>query len=77
MAMSLGGVSVVEVVREEVGGEAQDHGAEVDAVHAGAPPGLLHDGAAPQDPVLGPGVLPRPEVDGVAAHLDREIGRYL
>ena len=43
MALSLGGVSIVEVVREKVGCEAEDHGAEVDAVHAGAAPGLLHD----------------------------------
>ena len=43
MTMSLGGVSVVKVVRQKVGCKAEDHGAEVDAVHAGAAPGLLHD----------------------------------
>ena len=33
-----GGVLAVEVPRQEVGGEAEHHGAEVDNVHGGGPP---------------------------------------
>ena len=33
-----GGVLAVEVPRQEVGGEAEHHGAEVDNVHGGRPP---------------------------------------